>query len=573
MSEVPTAQLFNAAVDAYERGDAAGAFGMAEDLLRREPEHVGALYMTGRLLLDQGAAARALPRLEAAVRRWPRDGGLLETLGNAYFQSQRWHEAISSYQAARQAGRHDPNLLNSLGLALKEMGDVDGAIAVYNEAIRIAPAEAVVHNNLAIALNRKHDYVGAIDAYRRSTELDPGNADVWSNLATLYEQTNLLDEAEWALSRGFGTDPRQENLHLVAARCERRRGEYAGSAARLEAQLKRDDLSLVVRRSMEFELGRDYDQLGREDDAYAHFMAGNALSKEVWPHLRSGADEFVSSLQKSLMFFSGTTPRGWPKPPLEDRRSPVFLVGFPRSGTTLLDTMLDAHPGINVLEEEPIIDKVLEQVRRLPGGYPQALAALTPDQIRDLRAAYWQEADKLLGPVAHDVLVVDKNPFYSAHAAFIQLLFPGARYIFALRHPCDVALSCFMQAFGNNPALDNFRDLENTALTYSCVMDLWIHFRDALPLEVHELRYEALIADKDNELRRLLAFLGLGWEEAMQDHIQHAKKRGRIYTPSYHQVVQPVYADAVERWRRYRSQLERVLPVLGPYIERFGYEA
>ncbi|HEX2668527.1 MAG TPA: sulfotransferase [Gammaproteobacteria bacterium] len=573
MSEAPIPQLFETAVDVYEKGDTERALSLAEDVLRRQPQHPGALYMTGSLLLGRGAVAEALPRLEQAARLQPNDGELLETLGHAYLNAQRWAQAVGAYRAAWQAGRRHPDLLNNLGLALKETGDVDGAIGAYQEAIRLASDDAAVHNNLAIALNRKHDYMGAIAAYRRSTELDPGNAGVWSNLATLYEQTNLIEEAEQALARGLAADPRQENLHLIAARCARRRGAFPEAVERLERELARPDLSPGIRRAMEFELGRDYDHLEDAAHAFPHFAAGNALTDRVWPGMRAGADAFLQDLDRRLAYFSSGLPAAWSASPPEERPSPVFLVSFPRSGTTLMDTILDAHPGVSVMEEVPFLENVVEQVRRLPSGYPQALATLDPDRIRTLRADYWREVDALLGPAARDTLVVDKNPFYSAHAAFIRLLFPGARFIFALRHPCDVVLSCFMQAFGYNPVLHNFRDLDNTAQTYRRVMDLWSRYRELLALPVHELRYEALVADKQKELDALLAFLGLAWEESMEDHTRHAKKRGRIYTPSYHQVIKPVYGDAVERWRRYRPQLEAVLPVLRPYIERFGYEA
>jgi tetratricopeptide (TPR) repeat protein len=526
--------------------------------------------MSGSLLLSQGAPDRALPRLEAALRQQPQDGEILETYANTCFMLKRWPEAVAAYRAAWQAGRRHPDLLNNLGMSLKETGEVDAAIAAYQEALRSAPDDAMIHNNLAIALNRKHDYEGAIAAYRRSTELDPANADVWGNLATLYEQSNMLEEARAAVERGLVHDPGQQNLQLIAARCERRSGELEPAVMRLHRELKRDDLAPVVRRSMEFELGRDLDQLGEAEAAYPHFAAGNALTPQVWD-MRAGADAFLQDLDQRLSCFAQGLPSSWPPSLPEERRSPVFLVGFPRSGTTLMDTILDAHPRVSVLEEAPALENVVNEVRKLPGGYPRALASLKPAEISSLRQAYWREVDAELGPAAKDSLVLDKNPFYSAHAAFIHLLFPGARFILALRHPCDVALSCFMQAFGNNPVLDNFRSLQDTAATYRRVMDLWLRYRELLPLVVHDLRYEALVADKQKEIAALLGFLGLEWEEAMQDHTGHAKKRGRIYTPSYHQVIRPVYGDAVERWRRYRGHFGQALEALRPYAERFGY--
>ena len=562
--------LFETAVSVYERGDVPRALTLAEELLRLHPGHPGALYMTGNLLLAAGRAAEALPRLEAVVNSPARNAESLQVLGDAYFQLERWAEAVIAYRASLQAGRGDAHLFNNLGLALKETNDVDGAIAAYQEALLSTPDDADIHNNLAIALNRQHDYAGAITAYRRSTELDPGNASVWSNLAMLYEQSNLLEEAEAALRKGLALAPGQENLELIAARCERRRGEFAASIARLERQIARRDLGLMVRRTMEFELGRNYDTLGDTEHAYAHLLTGNQLTTKVWPALRAGADSFMSDLRHRFEFFRGDPMGRLPASPPETRVSPVFLVGFPRSGTTLMDTMLGAHPDIDVLEEEPMLETTIHELRHMTGNYPEGLLALTPEQIITLRELYWREAEALLTD-APQKLLLDKNPFNSAHAGIIKLLFPGARFIFALRHPCDVALSCFMQGFGNNPALENFRDLPSTAATYSGVMDLWTLHRQQLELDVYTLRYESLVDDKRTEMERLLGFLGLAWEDSMLDHTGQAKKRGRIYTPSYHQVIKPVYRDSLGRWQRYREYFGPALEMLGPYVETFGY--
>lgn len=571
MNTGPSAiQLFDAAVDVYEGGDAARALAMAEDLLRQYPGHCGALYMTGTLLLHAGRAAEALPRLEAAVNTPARNGESLQMLGDAYFQLSRWPEAVAAYQAARAGGRGDINLLSRLGVALKETGDMDSAIRAFEAALQIAPGDADLHSNLAIALNRRQDYRGAIAAYRRALELAPGNVDTWSNLATLLEQCNLLEEAEAAVQDGLAIDPQDQRLQMMSARCLRRRGELDTTIALLERNLLRNDLAPVVRRSMEFELGKAHDLKSDAARAFPHFVAGNALTAKVWPELRAGADAFQEQLRHHVEIATPDWIAKLPRGPVEERPSPVFLVSFPRSGTTLLDTMLDAHPGIRVLEEEPLLGSIAERLQ-LSAGYPEALMQLSDSDIRNLREEYWRGVGRVLGDTESTDLVLDKYPLYSMHAGLIHRLFPGARFIFALRHPCDTVLSCFMQAFGKVPVLENFRDLETTALTYTRVMDLWAGYRTGLDLKVHMLRYEALLQDKQTELAGLLGFLGLEWDESMQDHTRHAKRRGRIYTPSYHQVVQPLYGDAVDRWQKYRPYFGTALERLKPYAEGFGY--
>lgn len=322
---------------------------------------------------------------------------------------------------------------------------------------------------------------------------------------------------------------------------------------------------------MEFELGRNYDLLGDNDVAYRHFQLGNRLSLDLWPELAGGAQRYLRELDSLLAVCTPAWLRTLPiLAPPDTELQIAFLLSFPRSGTTLMDTFLDAHPQISVLEEEPWLEQAIDVVRAMPQAYPRSLVGLSPAQVAEIRAAYWRPVMQAASP-SPGTLLVDKNPFLSAHAAFIHRFIPGARFIFGLRHPADVVLSCFMQPFGHNPILANFLDLETAAHTYRRVMDLWLRYRDALPLEAHELRYEQLVADTRTTLRALLEFLGLPWSEELADHTAHAQRRGRIYTPSYHQVIRPVYSDAVNRWQRYQRHFGAALNVLRPYAEHFGY--
>ena len=568
---VADAPLFEQAAQAYAQGRRAQAAQLARRLVRRSPQHTGAWFLLGSVLLDEGRADEALPCLQSAARLAPTHPGILRAIGSAYFNRQQWQEAARQFDLALHHGPADAGLLNNFGVALKELGDSGAAVAVYRRALQLAPNDARIHNNLALALNREHDYAAAIEAYRRSTELDPKNAAVWTNLATLLEQTNRLDETEEVLARALQLDPHSARLALVAAKCLRRRGDTESAIARLQDALKQTSLNSELARSLEFELGRDYDLLGDSDQAYRHFECGNRLTLEAWPELADGARAYLAELDSLLEICTSAWLRALPSALPEDPGlQTALLVSFPRSGTTLMDTFLDAHPKVRVLEEEPCLEQVLDRIRALPGSYPQAVASLGAGQLAELRTLYLNAVTKLAQPQP-EMLVVDKNPFYSTHAAFIRQLLPGTRFIFALRHPCDVVLSCFMQPFGRNPVLANFTDLDASAQVYRRVMDLWLRYRDALALKVHEWRYEQLVADTRASLQALLEFLGLGWSEELSDHTAHAQRRGRIYTPSYHQVIRPVYGDAVNRWRRYQGHFGAALDLLRPYAQHFGY--
>jgi hypothetical protein len=168
--------------------------------------------------------------------------------------------------------------------------------------------------------------------------------------------------------------------------------------------------------------------------------------------------------------------------------------------------------------------------------------------------------------------VVDKFPLHMTRMPLIHRLFPDARIIFVERHPCDSLLSCFMSNFQLNVAMRSFNDLEEAARTYDAAFDSWTRAEALLPLRVHRIRYERMVEDLEAEMRPLLAFLGLPWDPRVLDNRASAAKREHIRTASYSQVTEPIYRRSRGRWERYRPQLEPVLPILAPWVERLGYE-
>jgi hypothetical protein len=256
----------------------------------------------------------------------------------------------------------------------------------------------------------------------------------------------------------------------------------------------------------------------------------------------------------------------WREPAdIDDRASPVFLVGFPRSGTTLLDTMLMGHEGLEVLEEEPTLRNA---TKFLPDfeGFPQA----TDAQIRSARDEYFRTAAEAV-PLAPGKLLVDKNPLSMNGLPVIARLFPDARIILALRHPCDVVLSCFVTNFRLNVGMANFIRLDTAAELYDLSFSYLERVQEVMPLPMHKIFYENVVADQEGELRSLFDFLSVDWHDDVLDHQATARGRGRIKTASYAQVFEPIYTRSAGRWQNYRQHLEPVLPILEPWVRKFGY--
>jgi hypothetical protein len=250
--------------------------------------------------------------------------------------------------------------------------------------------------------------------------------------------------------------------------------------------------------------------------------------------------------------------------------SPIFIVGFPRSGTTLLEQVLDAHPLLQSMDEQPFLLKAVTEVTDCGIRYPAELGKLGAQALDDIRTRYWDRARKR-GRLLAGRRLVDKNPLNLVLLPLIRRLFPNARIIVTIRHPCDTLLSCFLQHFRSPGLAVVCRDLTTLATAYSRAFGFWYSQWPLLRPFSYELRYEQLATDLPTEVRKLSAFLGLPWHDAMLAPGEHARAKGFINTPSYAQVTLPVSNRSVGRWKHYEQRFTEVSAILKPWIERWGY--
>ena len=523
-------RLMGEASAAFGQGDFARAARAAERVLGLAPGMPEALHLLGLCLFKRGDTARALPLLQQAARLKPRDA----------------------------------QLMHNLGIASVEAGDGDGALAAFGQAVRLDALNPDSWFNLAVLSEERGDMAGAERAYREALRLSPGNAAAAAGLAALLEQRNALEEAGKWCDVALALDAAEPVANLTCAQLDFRAGRHAQAAERLEA-LRRRALSPRNRALAAGRLGVVYDRLDRSAQAWALFLeAKAALGETLGPAAADGIYSFATAARLARYLEPLLQPG-----PAAEGPAPVFLVGFPRSGTTLLDQMLSGHPGIAVLEEQDTLQDVLREHALSDAGI-EAFLRLDATGLERWRRLYWRRVAEFIPGRRGDALFVDKLPLNSVFMPLMLRLFPGARFLFALRDPRDVVLSCFMQSFALNEAMRHFLSLQETAAYYAAVMQVGGDSLERLPEAAHRVRYEGVVEDTEGEARRLLGFLGLAWEPKVLDFRETARKR-RINTPSYHQVAQPIYGNAKQRWRRYQDQLAPVLPVLEPFVKRFGY--
>jgi len=281
---------------------------------------------------------------------------------------------------------------------------------------------------------------------------------------------------------------------------------------------------------------------------------------------------YLKEIENKLKFFKKFEKGKWPLLEASDERpDPIFMIGFPRSGTTLLDTILRSHPLVEVIEEKSMVDKLIYTLNELTENNFENLKKIDVNQIKKIRKNYFKNLDTHIQNNNNSKIYIDKLPLNIINVGEIFRIFPKAKFIFSLRHPCDCVISCFMQDFELNNAMANFLNLEDSARLYDFVMRLWIQYISSFPINYHEIRYESLVENLEVTVRSLLKFLKLPWHDSLLEFYKTAKKREQIITPSYDQVIKPIYREASGRWKMYNKQIKNIYPILEPWVKKFNY--
>lgn len=559
-----------------------GNFQQAERCARRgltlDPKLGYGHYVLGQALHSQMQRNGAIASYRRAIDLMPDFADAHYLLGLALHEAGAMSEACGSLGRALRLRPAYPEVLAELGAISIDLGQVDVGLDYLQRAAALRPLDAGILGNISHALRLQGNMDAALAIFRRALCEAPDNVDLIAGLAKLLEKSGKTEEAEGLLARSFLLEPDHVLTNLLAARLDRRRQRLQQAAERLQGMLVpalTDDLSADI----ELELGQIYDQMGDARRAYSMVTegkrkkalvilggdgdsAGNGAYLTKLARIRQMATPALATELRWQIKSNGVQHN--------DAAVPVFFIGFPRSGTTLMEQILDSHPGIQTMEERPTVSHMVNLALDMLDKQQCALTDLREEQLAELRKLYFAETDKHISLRPGNILV-DKMPLNTVDVPVIVRVFPNARFILAIRHPCDVSLSCLMQNFATNAGMANFFMIEDVVHLYAQVMNAWLHYVDVLPLHYHQIRYEDLIEDMVAETRKLLDFLGLPWDDAVLEHTEHARQRGSINTPSYHQVVQPIYQHSKFRWRRYEEQLRDVLPVLQPFIERFGY--
>ncbi|MBS0383233.1 MAG: sulfotransferase [Proteobacteria bacterium] len=561
------------AVDSFER------------LCRLRPDVSAWWNNLGVACRDAGDLATAERALARARELAPRDADVLYNLGVLYIVQQRWPLARERLLDAVQLAPQFVEARLEAAHACHVCGDIESERVMLEGADGWPPQPAVQALVLASILSVLGRLETALNVLARARVPEGPAARtlrlrIAAQRVALYERNNLLERAQRELQQvpldvldglpADAVDARADGwrAHAVVAMREGRHADAAALYQRVLGVVGDDE----GRATAAFGLAAALDRQRRHDEAWQALGIAHAAQLGV---VRQAAPELLKPDSQPLPMVTHVvgaaefaTWKPLAAPPKE--RSPVFVIGFPRSGTTLLEQMLDAHPDFRSMDERGFIYSLIDRMRHVGQRYPADLAGLSQADADQLRATYLRMVANVLPDLGGHRLV-DKNPLNMLCLPLILRLFPEARIILCLRHPCDVLLSCHMQSFRSPAFRAMCSSLPRLARGYAEAFEQCCRHVEVFEPSVLQWRYESVVDDFDGAVMRLGRFLEVEDASPFAGFAARARDKRFIATPSYAQVTRPVSSAAVGRWEAYRGHFEPVLPVLRPWLERFGY--
>jgi len=528
-----------------------------ERALVLNPGHVNAHNNLGIALVAKGRIDDAVAHYERALVLDPGHANAHNNLGIALVAKGRIDDAVAHYERALVLNPGHADAHNNLGIALGEQGRIDDAVAHYERALVLSPDHADAHNNLGIALVARGRIDDAAAHYERALVLNPEHANAHNNLGNVFTIQGRFDDAIAHYGRAIAIRPDYAEPHYNRAEIKRFQHDDADLAA-LEALAERDDLPANKALHIHFALAKALEDCGDYSRAFEHLSKGNALKRRQTNYDEETVIrrfERISTVFDRSLFdrFQG---EGDPS------SVPIFVLGMPRSGSTLIEQILASHPQIHGAGEladlEVAVSSALSAEDRTV-QYPECVSALDGAALRRFGQSYLAH---LLALADGKVRAIDKLPSNFLNIGLIRLILPNAKIIHTMRHPMDTCVSCYSKLF--TVGVDFSYDLAELGRYYRCYRALMAHWRSVLPPgAMLDVAYEDTVDDLEGQARRMIDYCGLPWDDRC---LSFHKTSRPVKTASAVQVRKPLFRDSLQRWRRHEANLAPLLHVLGNLI-------
>ena len=493
------------------------------------------------------------------------------------WQRKHFQECIEMLERASRLAPSNTGILLRLGRFQGLRYNFAAAERCFEQALRLAPRKTEMLTAIADHCQNFSNAAIAECYLRRTLEMPDLTPQACIKLAELYERHRRLPEAAQLVERALALNPGFPAALLVHARAERLAGRWEAAEQVLRSFITKPIPDPWIHAQAWYELATILDRREKFDDAMTAFLNAKNLLRPQTPGPPAEMLAVRARLKVMQSHVSSEMFQRWfdAGPALLPTRRLALLCGHPRSGTTLLEQVLDSHPDIVSAEETDVFldDAFSALKRRLP---PDAymltvLEAADAPALQQARADYFRTMELYLGRPIANRLLLDKNPSRTFMIPAFLRIFPEIKLLIALRDPRDVVLSCFMQPQPFDPFTESNLSLEATIDSYAFTMGLWRTFAPLLAGRYLEVRYEDMVEDLESVTRKTLGFLGVPWNPCVLRFDEHARKK-IVRSPTYADVTQPVYKRAVGRWRNYQKYLEPHLETLAPFAKAFGYE-
>ena len=588
-------QKGSAIIKALESGrqlQQAGRLQQAEDtyrhVLQLDPRQPDALYLLGTIALQTSRYQKAIELIRQAISIQPGNPYYFYHIGLAAMALNNIAMALQAFQQAVQLKPDFPAVYNDMGVLLERTGDLNAAIESYRKAIKYKPDfsdayynlagayeahgksdaairnyekalehnpdDAMIYNNLGNVWRNRGETEPALEKFRKAIQLQPDFAGAYLNIGSVMEQTGDTEGAAAALEKALTFNPGYGEAYYELARITHYH-EYNEDIQAMEKLLRKPDITDELRMYLNFSLGKAFEDLKQYDAAFKHIADGNRLKRSTYDYSLEEDRIFFNEIKRIFDkdFFNARRHFG------SRNRSPIFILGMPRSGTTLVEQILASHPQVNGAGEVNYLRQVIFE------SAPQITGQHFSDYILSLDrtdiARFGNEYLERIQPYQKESeYVTNKLPLNFLYIGMIRLMFPLAKVIHCVRDPIDTCLSCFKLLFaGKHPYAYDLQELAGYYLLYQ---DLMSHWHAMLPDYIHDNHYEILISDQENQTKKLLDFCGLPWDERCLNF--HQTKRS-VRTASLGQVRRPIYDTSVAFWKHYEKHLSVLIQTLGQH--------
>jgi len=544
----PLQALIDLAVEHHSAGRLADAERLYQQVLQTDANNAVVLHLLGALALQGGNALHAVELISKCLSAQPQFVEAHSSLGNAFKALDRFEDAVASYQTALSLNPNYAKGHYNLGTVFQHFGQTDQAVACFQKALSLDPNFFEAHNNLGAAQHGLGNLEQAAIRYQKALTLDPESAETHNALGIVRQQRGQLDQAQRSFKAALTINPDYAEAHLNLATLKTH-SHHDPDILAMERAFARTGLSDSQKMHFAFGLGKAFEDLQQYDKAFAFFSQANTLKRNGYPYSTDDSAGFLKSITNVFdqTFFGQHLGAGY------TGQTPIFIVGMPRSGTTLVEQIISSHPDVFGGGELKTLAETV--CRSFPGEFPHSLGEAKTSDFTKVGAAYVKAVKGLNTKVS---FITDKMPENYLNIGLIKLALPQAKIIHCKRNAADNGLSLFKTCFSEGGHL-YANELSEIGRYYQLYSNLMAHWKKLLPGFVYDIQYENIVNDQVGQTQALLDHLGLEWNDACLNF--HTANRP-VKTASAAQVRQPLYSRSVDAWRHYEKHMTPLLKIL-----------